>query len=420
MSAGNRNRHLRRLLALTAAAVLLALILLARYGHQPDTATLQILHHALTSSVGTDSTYYMEMGEKAFRSPSQLIYRDLFFVQHQKFIYPPSSLFLLHWLNAGTRLHLTSGAALMALLLMSWVGVLAVAAWLYRIERGFCSTVESVCIVVLGLLFLPIAEALYRGQIQLLLTFLWGIAILLWIRSKPGWAAFVVALTCAFKPQLAVFLLWGMLRRQWRFTTVLGATIALIAACSIGFYGLRNNLDYFAVLSYLSRHGEALWANQSFNGLLNRLLRNGNPMSWSLTVYPPYRPIVYLVSTALSLLVLLTSLLLPRYGGWQSTGADFLFFGCSSVLISPIAWEHHYGYFLFLIVFLIARAETLSTVKWLMFSACILALGNRLPPLDHRMSGGISLISSYMLYSGLVLLGLLATEKRQPSHIIQT
>jgi len=413
MPASSRKSNARRLFALTAAAVLLALVLFVKYGHQPDTATIQILHHAFTSQVGTDSTYYMQMGEDAFHRPAQLIYRDLFLTQHQKFIYPPSSLFLLELLNSAPRFHIASSMALMSLLFASWVGILAVGGWIYWLVRGPITLAEGACVVVLGLIFLPIAEALYRGQIQLLLTFLWGAAVLLWMRGKPAWCGFVIALTCAFKPQLAIFLLWGILRRQWRFTAVLAATIGVIGIFSVSHYGLRNNLDYFAVLSYLSRHGEALWANQSFNGLLNRLLQNGDAMSWNATVYPPYRPVIYVVSTLLSLLVLVAALLLPRFAGWQGTTADFLLLGCSSVLISPIAWEHHYGYFFFLIVFLLSQAETFPLMRWLVLAMCTLALANRLPPLDHRISGGISVISSYMLYSGLAVLALLVIQQRK-------
>ncbi|HKO19106.1 MAG TPA: glycosyltransferase 87 family protein, partial [Acidobacteriaceae bacterium] len=223
-------------------------------------------------------------------------------------------------------------------------------------------------------------------------------------------------LTCAFKPQLGIFLLWGALRKRWRFTAILTATLACIAICSIAYFGLRNNLDYISVLGYLSRHGEALWANQSFNGLLNRLLRNGDALSWNPNVYPPYRPVVYVLSTLASLAVLAAAMLVPRLWRWQGTTADFLFAGCSSVLISPIAWEHHYGYFFFLVVYLIARAASLTTRTWIAVCACTLALGNRLPPLDHRMQGAISLISSYMLYAGIALLCVLAVEQRRGAN----
>ena len=412
MPGGGAHSSARRLLALTAAVVLLALVLLAKYGRHPDTAILQILAHAITSPVGTDSTHYMRMGDQAFQQPGHLIYRRLFFEQHQKFIYPPLSLFLLYALNAGAALHISPDAVLLTLLLLSWAGVLSLAVWFYRLQRGAITPAEAACIVILGLLFLPIAEALYRGQIQLVLTMLWAVAVVLWTTRRPGWSALVLGLTCAFKPQLGIFLLWGVLRRQWRFTGVLGATLAAIAICSIAYFGLRNNLDYLAVLSYLGRHGEALWANQSFNGLMNRLLRNGDAMSWNATVYPPYRPAVYAVSTAASFLVLGAVLLVPRFGKWQGSTADFLFAGCASVLISPIAWEHHYGYFFLLILYLLARAETFTRPAWLALCLCTIAIGSRLPPLDHRMQGAVSLVSSYMLYAGIGMLCLLASEER--------
>ena len=37
---------------------------------------------------------------------------------------------------------------------------------------------------------------------------------------------------------------------------------------------ILSELDYLPVLSYISRHGEALHTNQSMNGILNRLLHN--------------------------------------------------------------------------------------------------------------------------------------------------
>lgn len=402
----------RRLLSLTVALVLVAIALTLKYGQQPDTATIQIIGHAFRAPAGTDSTFYMQMGAAAFRQPGHSIYRDLFFVQHEKFIYPPSSLFLLYLLNAAAALHMSPDKALFALLLLSWVGTLTVGVWLYRLDKGTVGPLEAACIVLIGLLFLPIAEALYRGQVQLLLTCLWGLAVVLWVLRKPGPAAFVIGLTCAFKPQLGIFLLWGVLRRQWRFTAVLFTTLAAIAICSVAYFGLRNNLDYLAVLRYLSRHGEALWANQSFNGLLNRLFRNGDAMSWNARAYPPYLPVIYIISTAASLAVLFAAMLIPKLGKWPGTTADFLFAGCSSVLISPIAWEHHYGYFFPLIIYLLARVADLPRPAWIMLCVCTIALGNRLPPLDHRMQGGISLISSYMLCSGMALLCLLAFQQR--------
>jgi len=405
MPRASGNSSSPRLLALAGIALVIALLCLAKF-RQPDTATLQTIGLALTSPPGTDSSLYMNMGEDAFRAPDHRIFPSLFFAQHQKFIYPPSSLFLIEALNLTP----SPDASRQALLLASWLGTILLAVVFFRDLRGRITALEAAAIAVLGLLFLPFAEAIFRGQVQLLLTFLWGLAALLWHRERPGWAGFVLALTCAFKPQLALFLLWGALRKQWRFTGVFAATTAVITALSIAHFGLQNNLDYLPVLTYLSHHGEALWANQSMNGLLNRLLRNGDPHSWNPTVYPPFRPAIYFASTAFTALGVLLGLILPWRARWAATTADFLFFGCISVIVSPIAWEHHYGAFFFLLVFLLARAERLTKARWLTLIACTLLLSNRLPPLDKFMSGPSALLGAYLFYAGLVMLVLLAVE----------
>ena len=118
------------------------------------------------------------------------------------------------------------------------------------------------------------------------------------------------------------------------------------------------------------------------------------------------------VSTAFSAAGILAGLLLPWRNGWAATTADFLFFGCISVVISPIAWEHHYGYFFFLLVYLLARAECLSSLRWMVLAVCTLAMANRLPPLDHRLQGPASLVGGYLFYAGLAVLALLAMEQR--------
>jgi hypothetical protein len=218
----------------------------------------------------------------------------------------------------------------------------------------------------------------------------------------------VLAITCIFKPQLAVFLLWGMLRREWRFTAAFGATTIAVLVCSIAHFGWQNHVDYLSVLSYLSRHGEALWANQSLNGLLNRLLHNGNASSWNPRVYPPYRPIIYLASTLFTVLCLVAGLLLPKLQRWSRTTEDYVFFGCLSVLMSPIAWEHHYGYFFFAIMLLISQSERLGRAQWWILTACVLAISNRLPKLDSYVTGARSLVDNYLFVAAIVVLALFA------------
>jgi hypothetical protein len=344
----------------------------------------------------------MQMGESAFRS-GQRIYPQLFFTEHQKFIYPPTSLFLIEGLNLLGAHGLSLELVWKIILLLAWAGCTILGVVFYRQQRPQATVLELAAIAVLGILFLPFVEALYRGQVQIVLTFLWELSALLWMLQKRGTAGFVLALTCMFKPQLAIFLLWGALRREWRFTAAFVITCGALLACSIAHFGMTNHLDYLPVLSYLSRHGEALWANQNMNGLLNRVLRNGDPVSWSYTVYPPYRPAISIASSCFSALLVFAGLLLPWFLGWARTIADFLLFGCIAVLMSPISWEHHYGYFFFRAVLLLAAADRLPRKAWLVLCACILAAANRWPPLDHRQRGLVSLAGDYLFCAGILL-----------------
>ena len=406
----------RRLFALAGVSLAISLLLLALYGRQGDTATLSILGHALSSPVGTDSTLYMRMGEHAFQSGDHRIYQQLFFVQHEKFIYPPSSLFLIEGFDRLQRAHVNVDAIWLAVLIAGWAATILTGVLFYRALRQRAELPELLSVAVLGILFLPFAEGLYRGQVQVLLTLLWGVSVLLWMAGRRGWAGLALAITCLFKPQLAIFLLWGVLRREWRFVYAFAATAAAALLVSVVHFGLQNHLDYLAVLSYLSRHGEALWANQSMNGVVNRLIGNGDSVSWNPTVYPPYRPIVYALTTAFSLICIVAGLLLPWRGRWAGSVNDYVLFGCLSVLTSPIAWEHHYGYFYFAIVLLAAKLSELTRKAWWLQVACVLALANRWPKLDHHHEGLASIAGDYLFVAGILLCVLLVANSRRMAH----
>lgn len=406
----------RRLFALAGVSLAISLLLLALYGRQGDTATLSILGHALSSPAGTDSTLYMRMGERAFQSGDHRIYEQLFFAQHEKFIYPPSSLFMIEGFDRLQRVHVNVDAIWLAVLITGWAGTILTGVLFYRALRRGSGLSELFSVALLGILFLPFAEGLYRGQVQVLLTLLWGVSVLLWTARRPGWAGFALAITCLFKPQLAIFLLWGVLRREWRFAAAFAATAVAALFVSIAHFGLRNHLDYLAVLSYLSRHGEALWANQSMNGTVNRLIENGDSVSWNPTIYPPYQPIVYALTTAFSLLCIIAGLLLPWRGKWAGSVADYVLFGCLSVLTSPIAWEHHYGYFYFAIVLLAAKLSDLTRRAWWLLVACVLALANRWPKLDHHHAGFTSIVGDYLFVAGILLCVLLVLNSQRAAR----
>jgi hypothetical protein len=91
------------------------------------------------------------------------------------------------------------------------------------------------------------------------------------------------------------------------------------------------------------RHGETYFPNNSVNGIVNRLLFNGN-LYWSYTEFAPPNPIVFWATQLAFLAFLAVGLKRAafREGGRPSVfdlGAVML----CAVMASPVAWEHHYG-----------------------------------------------------------------------------
>ena len=69
-----------------------------------------------------------------------------------------------------------------------------------------------VLVALLVFVFLPIIDAYNLGQVQTLLNFMLMAAALLWLRGSRVSPAILLGLTCWLKPQMILFVLWGLLR----------------------------------------------------------------------------------------------------------------------------------------------------------------------------------------------------------------
>ena len=199
---------------------------------------------------------------------------------------------------------------------------------------------------VATLTFYPVVRAYANGQIQSWLNALFAVAVWCWATGRRGTAGALLALSCAVKPQLAVFVLWGLVRRQWRFLeTFLAVGTALLGA-SVALYGWGPHAEYPGLLRFLGERGETFFPNHSVNGLMNRWLFNGDIVIWKqpwVDHFPPYDARVF-TATVVSSVVLLALALLPPPAGPACAGViDFSLMGLAATMASPIAWEHHYG-----------------------------------------------------------------------------
>jgi hypothetical protein len=193
------------------------------------------------------------------------------------------------------------------------------------------------------LTFYPVVKAFSLGQIQAWINCLFALLVWLWMTKSRTTAGVVGGLICAIKPQLGLLLIWGALRRQWGFVGAFAVVFGSLALITLALYGLDNNLNYLDVLSYISRHGEAYYPNQSVNGLLNRLLDNGNNTDFQSGEFPPFNAVVYIATILTSLLIVGAALFWRAHEFKRDSTIDLLIAGLSFTIASPVAWEHHYG-----------------------------------------------------------------------------
>ena len=131
-------------------------------------------------------------------------------------------------------------------------------------------------------------------------------------------------------------------RKRWNAAIAFLVTAAVLLALSVLVFGWQNNMDYVHVLAGLSRKAQSHFANQSMFGTLNRMIGNGENISYTPLLYTPYIRWVYIKTVTTALLMVAAVLLFP-WGRMRGSAGDLAAMGIVSVAASPMAWEHHYG-----------------------------------------------------------------------------
>jgi alpha-1,2-mannosyltransferase len=250
--------------------------------------------------------------------PHGRLYDRVFFADKVKFQYPPSSLFIFQLMSAAG-LDTTNLSMNRINFWFIAANALATGAFTFSIARRSPYYVaERWTFAVIGgigaLLFFPLMRAFSLGQVQVWINTLFALSALSYLSGRKRLAGILIGVICLLKPQFSMFIVWGLLRREWRFLTGCSVVLALGVATSLAVFGLQNHLDYLSVLRALSRSGESFFSNQSFNGLLNRLYSVDDPMIWQPNRFPPFNPVVYTGTLVTSALLIGGCLLLPLLG----------------------------------------------------------------------------------------------------------
>jgi alpha-1,2-mannosyltransferase len=363
------------------------------------------------------------------------LYETLFFGRTVRFQYPPTSLLPLEVLSA---LGLGSVEVLnrlnFAIYCLNAAGA-AVVAWLLfqrrpapatsgsaRADAGreLDATAMAALAAIAAFVFYPLVRAQVLGQIQIWIDALFTLTIIFWLRDRRFLAGICIGLACAIKPQMALLLIWGLLWKQAAFSGGIVASIAPIAAVSLARYGLHNHLAYLDVLSFLSRHGESYFANNSVNGILNGYFSPSDHHVWDASTLTPYVPIVYAGTLVAALAAICAIVIPPLRRRKASPGLECLGAAAICTVIgSPVAWEHHYGILLpiYLIALSAASAIPAGTRRVAMLAAVALSwlmVANLIPFSLLLANTPFSFVQAHCFFGALLLLIVLLALQRHP------
>lgn len=362
------------------------------------------------------------------------LYSEIFFERGIRFQYPPSALFALAAMRlAGPERVRTSDD----MVFEGWPPINDLLGWLFVTATALCSwallelrlrqtravagpdrlAVARLLVVVgLTVTFYPVVKSFTLGQVQVWINAAFAASLLAWALGRKALSGCLIGLICLIKPHYGLFVLWGALRREWRFVMPCAATLGAGLAASVAAFGWADHLDYLRVLSFIAERGEAYYPNQSVNGLLNRLMSIGEPglyrnLAFGGGGFPPYTPAVYWGTLASSLALLLAAL--AHVGAARDRVLEFCILTASLTLAAPIAWEHHYG--VFLPVFAAILPGVLRSPKALvMVAACYLLIATSFFPFVNRLAATpLNVVQSYVFAAGLALLVFMHSRLRR-------
>lgn len=188
----------------------------------------------------------------------------------------------------------------------------------------------------------PVITAIVSGQIDMLLLLLVLADVLLPAKRRPRGA--LVGFAAALKLKRAVFVLYFLLKEDWRAATTTALSAALFTG--IGFArAWRDSLAYWPSVIDASRVGNPQAAlNQSLAGMIHR--------ATALAAAEPFVKHLWLAAC-----VPAAVLALGAAKRALSNGRDYLALGAIALLgllISPISWAHHWVWVVPIILMLIA------------------------------------------------------------------
>jgi alpha-1,2-mannosyltransferase len=404
-----------RCLVVIVAGLVLVNLLLWRIGH---TTTLRYTRMLLIQQASADSWRPMVRALEAWDA-GRPIYQTVFFEQHVKFQYPPSSLLLPLAVRSEQRtgdplfFALNDIGLAATLLLVGCVLFLFLRTWQTdRSQSGLVRLWAGAAIVGIGaLMYFPVTISYVLGQIQTMVNAAVGVALVCWLLGWRVAAGIAIGVACLVKPHFALVGIWGATRRRWSFVAAVTATAAVGVLASVVAFGWAEQAAYTRVLAFIGERGEALYANQTVNGLLNRLVQPPEHREWDFHSYPPPHPVVLAGTIATSVLLLAAAVWLPRRLRFAGTPLDLAVACLSVTMASPIAWDHHYGGLLPILVLAggLSGRHDVAVPRWVppALAVAFVVTANLWEPLIDVGDPPANIVQAYVLAGALIALAAL-------------
>lgn len=429
----------RRIVAQVGAAVAIVVVLVGVLALRPSGAvrseadgSVRDAAIVLRGDLLGDSWWPMHEATQLLHDSvdSGSVYQELLDTQGLKFQYPQTSLLIgkVFW-KLGVDVQPFYDASVYVSLVVTALAVYGIARWSLRrhsgVEPGRWPSVGlAVAAGLITLLYQPVVWGAALGQIQVWINAAFAVSLYCLLTGRERWAGVLMGLAACIKPQYALFVLWGLLRKRRRFTlSVLVTGLLGFVAGGVGF-GFSMYLDYVEWLRYIGQRGESYHLNHSVNGLVNRLVGLGQPdqynnLEWSYHSFAPYNPWVYYATLISSVAILAVSLFRRRGAPAGDLGADYSLAALGFTMAAPIAWDHHYGVLLPIFAYLWPKLwfDPRYAGRWGLRAATLAAFVltvDRLWFTDLLASTPLNVFQSVLLFAAVAVFVVLVLVRREP------
>ncbi len=290
------------------------------------------------------------------------------------FIYPPFAAIalapfaLLPWGTAKILYVVVSIAAL------AWT--LYLVARRYHPDRKQAALLVTACALPLAMLLEPVRATIDFGQVNLLLMVLVATDCLLPKTRYPR--GMLIGLAAAIKLTPAAFVLYFLVRKDYKAAATAAATGAIATVASFAFLPKESTNYWFGGLGNVSGlSGSAFHTNQSIQAVMARLHITGLPFD-----------ALWLVLGGLLLILVVAAMRKAADAPAIALSLNAVF----TLLLSPISWSHHWVWIAPALLAMVCHARTLpasSARGWYATSVAVAAVfviapHSFLPDGEHR------------------------------------